>query len=61
MDEWLTRVPRVREVWMSNPGPAKSYIALQRFATASTFTQVAVLPWRYDGEMGTANSLLASA
>jgi len=27
-----------------------------RFATASTSTQVAVLPWRYDAEMGTANS-----
>jgi len=25
----LTRVPRVREVWSSNPGPAKSYTALQ--------------------------------
>jgi len=25
----------------------------KRFATASTFTQVAVLPWRYDVEMGT--------
>jgi len=24
------------------------------FATASTSTQVAVLPWRYDAEMGTA-------
>jgi len=22
-------VPRVREVWSSNPGPAKSYTALQ--------------------------------
>jgi len=27
----------------------------------STSTQVAVLPWRYDMEMGTANSLHASA
>jgi len=34
---------------------------LKRFVTASTSTQVAVLPWRYDGEMGTANSLRASA
>jgi len=42
--------------------PAKSYTALQtRFATASTSTQVAVLPWRYDTEMGTTNSLHASA
>jgi len=33
----------------------------KRFATASTSTQVAVLPWRYDAEMGAANSLHASA
>jgi len=33
----------------------------KRFATASTSTQVAVLPWRYDTVMGTANSLHASA
>jgi len=33
----------------------------KRTATASTFTQVAVLPWRYDSEMGTTNSLHASA
>jgi len=25
-----------------------------RFATASTFTQVALLPWRHDAKMGTA-------
>jgi len=31
------------------------------FATAATYTQVAVLLWRYDAEMGTANSLNASA
>jgi len=29
MVERLTRVPRVREVWSSNPGLAKSYTALQ--------------------------------
>jgi len=34
---------------------------LQRFVTASTSTWVAVLPWRYDAEMGTASSLHASA
>jgi len=33
----------------------------KRFATASTTTQVAVLPCRYIAEMGTANSLHASA
>jgi len=32
-----------------------------RFAAASKSTQVAVLPWRYDAKMGTANSLHASA
>jgi len=29
MAELLTRVPRVREVWSSNPRTAKSYTALQ--------------------------------
>jgi len=29
MAERLTRVPRVREAWSSNSGPAKSYTALQ--------------------------------
>jgi len=33
----------------------------KRFATASTTTQAAVLPWRYDAKMGTANSLHVSA
>jgi len=33
----------------------------KRFATASTSMQVAELPWRYDAEMGTANSLHSSA
>jgi len=55
------RVPRVREVWSSNSGPAKSTQRCKRCATASTSIQVAVLPWRYDAEMGTANSLHASA
>jgi len=32
----------------------------KRFATVSTSTQVAVLPWRYDTELATANSLHAS-
>jgi len=45
--------------------PAKSYNGspqcCKRFATASTsFSLVAVLPWRYDAEMGIANSLHAS-
>jgi len=29
MTKQLTRVSRVREVWSSNPRPAKSYTALQ--------------------------------
>jgi len=29
MDEWLTGVLRVWEVWCSNPKPAKSYTVLQ--------------------------------
>jgi len=29
MAKRLTQVPRVQEVWSSNPGPAKSYTALQ--------------------------------
>jgi len=33
----------------------------KRFATASTSTQEAAFPWRYDAELGTANSLHASA
>jgi len=32
----------------------------KRFANASTFTQIAVLLWCYNEEMGTANSLHAS-
>jgi len=45
MAERLTRVPRMRK----------------RFATVSTSTQVTLFPWHYDAEMGTANSLHASA
>jgi len=29
MADWLTRVPRMREVWSLNPGPVNSYIPLQ--------------------------------
>jgi len=32
-----------------------------RVSTASTSTQLAILPWRYDAEMDTAKSLNASA
>jgi len=58
----LTRVPRVRVVESSNPkGRPNLTQRCKRFATASTSTQVAVLSWHYDAEMGTANSLHASA
>jgi len=60
MIELLTRVPRVREVENSNPkGWSNHTQRCKRFATDSTSTQVAVLPWRFDAEMGTANSLHA--
>jgi len=50
--ERLTRMSRVREVWSLNPGPVKSCT----FVNSSISTQVAMLPWRYVAEMGTANS-----
>jgi len=62
MAELLTRVPRVREVENSNPkGRPNLTPRCKWLATASTSTQVAVLPWCYDAEMDTANSLHASA
>jgi len=58
----LMRVPRVREVESSFPkGRPNLTQRCKRFATDSTSTHVAVLPWRYDAEMGIANSLHASA
>jgi len=55
-------VTRVLEVESSNPkGRPNLTQRCNRFATASTSTQVAVLPWRYDAEMSTANSLHALA
>jgi len=58
----LTRMPRVREVEMSFPkGRPNLTQRYKRFSTASTSTQVAVLPWHYDTEIGNANSLRASA
>jgi len=58
----LTRMPRVWEVESSNPKNRPYLIQrCKRIATASTSAQVAVLTWRYDAEMGTANSLHASA
>jgi len=61
MAERLTRVPQVRKVESSfSKDRPRLTQRCQRFATASTSTQKAVLPWRYDAEMGTANSLHAS-
>jgi len=58
----LTCVSRVREVESSNLKSWPNHIQrYKQFATASTSTQVHVLPWRYDAEMGTASSLQASA
>jgi len=62
MADQLMRVPRVRGVESSNPKDRLNLTQrCKRFATASTSTQITVLPWRYDAEMGTANSLHASA
>jgi len=51
----------VIECASSNPRRPNFTQRCKRFATASTFTQVAALPCRYDAEMGTANLLHASA
>jgi len=56
----LTRLPRVQEVESLNPKARPNLTQRCKwFATASTSTQVAVLPWRYDAELGIVNSLLA--
>jgi len=57
-----SRVPRMREVQSSFPkGQPNLTQRCKRFTIASTSTQVAVLPWRYDAEKGTAKSLHALA
>jgi len=62
MADLLTRVRRVLKVDSSNPKYRPNLMQrCKRVATATTSTQVAVLPWRYDVAMGTANSLHASA
>jgi len=63
MAERLTRVPPVQEVESSFlKGRSNLTQRCKRFAIASTPAQVAaLLSWRYDAEMGTANSLHASA
>jgi len=48
------------KVWSLNPRPVKSYPALQTVRHRFNNYQAAVLPWRYDAEMGIANSLHTS-
>jgi len=61
MVERLTRMSRVREFDSQRPG--KSYTALQTIRHRFNIyaSSVAALPWRYNAEMGTANSVLVSA
>jgi len=47
---------RVQEVESSNPGPARSYTALQTVRHCFNIYATAVLPC-HDAEMGTANTL----
>jgi len=55
LQNWRTRVTRVREDGSSKPRRPNLTQRCKRFATALTSTQVVVLPWRYyDAEMGTA-------
>jgi len=57
----LTRRPRMREVWNSNPGSAKSYTALQTICHCFNIYASNCVAWRYDTETDTAKSLHASA
>jgi len=59
MAEQLTRVPEVES--SNTKGLPNLTQHCKRFATTLTSMQVAVLPWRYDAEMDTENSLHASA
>jgi len=56
----LTRPSYARSREFESHRLTKSYIALQTVRHRFTSTQAAVLPWRYDAELGTANSLHAS-
>jgi len=47
----ITHVSCVREVWSSILYRTNLTQNSKRFAVASTLTQVAVLPWRYDAQM----------
>jgi len=58
----LTRMLRVQEVESSFlKGWPNLTQRCKRFASASTCTHLAVLPWHYEAEMGTGNSLQALA
>jgi len=61
MAERLTCVPRMREVESSfTKGRPNFTRRCKRFVTASTSTQVAVLPWRYDAETGSGHRELVT-
>jgi len=61
MTERLTRVPRDRKSGVQIPEWPNLTQRCKRFATASTCTQVTVLPWRYEAELDTAKLLHVSA
>jgi len=61
MADLLTRVPRVQEVWSSNPGPTKFYIALQTVRQHYNIYASSCVALALVAEMNTANSLHASA
>jgi len=60
MAERLTRVPNRSREFESQAGQVLHSVA-NGSSPLQHLRQVAVLPWRYDTEMGTANSLHASA
>ena len=58
----VTRSSLERQVWGSNLGPVKSNTVLPTARhRCDISSKGAVLPWRNDAEMGSANSLHASA
>jgi len=61
MAKQLMHVPHVQEEEsLNSKGRPNLTKHCKRFTITSTSMQVAVLPWCYDVEMGTANSLHAS-
>jgi len=57
MVEQLMRVPCVWEAKGRIPEKSNLIRHCKPFATASKFTQVVILPWRYVAEMGTQSCL----